>query len=95
MRNLVLIVGLLGGAPVLAQEAEAPLDESYAIANQEDGAPLLPELLPGAPKKVPDAALGLSMGLTSLSFIIGGELAGIGENADLPALRLAGFGVGG
>jgi hypothetical protein len=76
-----------------AQEAQLPLDETYAVANLEEGAPELFEPLPNLPKKIPDAALGLSMGLTALSFIIGGELAGVGKNADLPALQAAGLGI--
>jgi hypothetical protein len=76
-----------------AQEAELPLDETYATANLETDAPALLEVPPGGPKKIPDAALGLSMGLTALSLIIGGELAGVGKNAELPALQFAGLGI--
>jgi hypothetical protein len=87
----VLGLGLLQGA--YAQEGSLPLDDTHAIANLEESAPELFEPLPERPKKIPDAALGLSLGLTALSFIVGGELAGVGQNAELPALRAAGLGI--
>jgi hypothetical protein len=91
MRGVVFCCLLGFASPLVAQEA--PLDETYAIANVEEGAPSLEETLPPTEHKVPDVALGLSLGLTSLSFIVGAELSGIGANADIPALQVAGFGV--
>ena len=91
MSKLWMLFWLLPGL-ALGQEAKLPLDETWATGSLDDSVLELPAE-PEAPKKIPDAALGLSLGLTSVALMIGGELAGVGKNAELPALRVVGIGV--
>lgn len=82
---------VLHAAPAAGQE-EAPLDET-----RPDAPPawlLLPEEEPAPEESKPaDLALGLSLGASALSMVLGAEALGIGENADLPALRVVGIGL--
>jgi hypothetical protein len=95
MRPLIfaLLLCLPLARPAAAEEGLA-LDESAEAATLDDDAPPLP--LPGEPprrRRIPDAALGLSLGATSLALVVGGELAGAGNNLGNKTLRSVGVGV--
>lgn len=92
MRKLSLLLWLFP-CVCLAQESGLALDETFAIASLDEGIRPVLEEMPEPPKKIPDAALGLSLGLTSLALVVGGELSGVGNNADIAPLRIAGISV--
>jgi hypothetical protein len=94
MRSLALVLWLV---PALAWA-----DDPEGLALDEVPAVPLAALAPAAPppsedettrQKEADLALGLSLGASALGLMLGGEAFGIGQNADIPALRVVGSGL--